>query len=46
MDWVPAIADMPLPNLVARAAEVLLTVEVSPIGPSVEEENHSGSRSA
>ncbi len=43
---VPPIADMPLPELVTRAAAVLLTVEVSPTGPSVEEEIHSGSRSA
>ncbi len=43
---VPPIADMPLPELVTRAATVLLTVEVSPTGPSVEEEILSGSRSA
>ncbi len=42
---VPPIADMPMPELVTRAATVLLTVEVSPTGPSVEEEIHSGSRS-
>ncbi len=35
-----------MPELVTRAATVLLTVEVSPTGPSVEEEIHSGSRSA
>ena len=44
-DIGPDIADMPLPELVARATEVLLTVEVSPIGPSVLDEIHSGSRS-
>ncbi len=42
---VPPIADMPMPELVTRAATVLLTVEVSPTGPSVAEEIHSGSRS-
>ena len=42
---VPPIADMLLPELVTRAAEVLLTVEVSPTGPSVEEEILSGARS-
>jgi len=42
---VPAIADMPLPELVTRAAEVLLTVELSPTGPSVLEEHHTESRS-
>ena len=42
---VPPIADMSMPQLVTRAATVLLTVEVSPTGPSVEEEIHSGSRS-
>ncbi len=44
-DIGPDIADMPLPELVARATEVLLTVELSPIGPSVLDEIHSGSRS-
>jgi hypothetical protein len=43
---VPPIADMPMPELVTRAATVLLTVEVSPTGPNVEEEIHTGSRSA
>ena len=42
---VPAIADMPLPELVTRAVEVLLTVEVSPTGPSVLEEHHMESSS-
>ena len=45
-DIGPTVADMPMPELVTRAAEVLLTVEVSPTGPSVEDEIHSGARSA
>ena len=39
---VPPIADMPLPELADRAAVVLLTVEVSPTGPSVLEEMTEG----
>ena len=37
-DIGPDIADMALPDLVARAATVLETVDLSPTGPSVEEE--------
>ncbi len=37
-DIGPDIADMPLPELVSRAAKVLETVDLSPTGPDVLEE--------